>query len=88
MGKIKGILLNIRIFSRRTPDGKVECVKLRMETGAVTGTTIAVRCVLRTLVSLSLSVMVVIHEQEQIDLVQWLICAVKAAAVWQHLSHL
>ncbi|KAL3660752.1 hypothetical protein V7S43_014155 [Phytophthora oleae] len=37
MGEIKGLLLNIRIFSRMTPDGKVECVKLHMETGAVTG---------------------------------------------------
>ncbi|KAG6620920.1 P-type ATPase (P-ATPase) Superfamily [Phytophthora cinnamomi] len=33
MGEIKGLLLNIRIFSRMTPDGKVECVKLHMETG-------------------------------------------------------
>ncbi|POM74831.1 Cation-transporting ATPase, partial [Phytophthora palmivora] len=37
MGEIKRLLLNIRIFSRMTPDGKVECVKLHMETGAVTG---------------------------------------------------
>ncbi|KAE9327735.1 putative cation-transporting ATPase 13A3 [Phytophthora fragariae] len=37
MGEIKGLLLNIRIFSRMTPDGKVECVKLHMEMGAVTG---------------------------------------------------
>ncbi|TDH69884.1 hypothetical protein CCR75_008585 [Bremia lactucae] len=37
MGEIKGLLLNIRIFSRMTPDSKVECVKLHMETGAVTG---------------------------------------------------
>ncbi|CAH0519300.1 unnamed protein product [Peronospora belbahrii] len=36
-GEIKELLLNIRIFSRMTPDGKVECVKLHMETGAVTG---------------------------------------------------
>ncbi|CAI5741640.1 unnamed protein product [Hyaloperonospora brassicae] len=36
-GKIRDLLLNIRIFSRMTPDGKVECVKLHMETGAVTG---------------------------------------------------
>ncbi|ETL78750.1 hypothetical protein L917_20504 [Phytophthora nicotianae] len=37
MGEIKGLLLHIRIYSRMTPDGKVECVKLHMETGAVTG---------------------------------------------------
>ncbi|POM63871.1 P-type ATPase (P-ATPase) Superfamily [Phytophthora palmivora] len=37
MGEIKGLLLNICIFSRMTPDGKVECVKLHMETEAVTG---------------------------------------------------
>ncbi|CAI5700453.1 unnamed protein product [Peronospora effusa] len=37
MGDIKELLLKIRIFSRMTPDGKVECVKLHMETGAVTG---------------------------------------------------
>uniref|UniRef100_H3H4Q2 Cation-transporting P-type ATPase C-terminal domain-containing protein n=1 Tax=Phytophthora ramorum TaxID=164328 RepID=H3H4Q2_PHYRM len=37
MGEIKELLLHIRIFSRMTPDGKVECVKLHMETGAVTG---------------------------------------------------
>uniref|UniRef100_M4BQF0 P-type ATPase A domain-containing protein n=1 Tax=Hyaloperonospora arabidopsidis (strain Emoy2) TaxID=559515 RepID=M4BQF0_HYAAE len=36
-GEIGEMLLNIRIFSRMTPDGKVECVKLHMETGAVTG---------------------------------------------------
>ncbi|CEG45877.1 p-type atpase (p-atpase) superfamily [Plasmopara halstedii] len=36
-GEIRKVLLNIRIFSRMTPDGKVECVKLHMETGAVTG---------------------------------------------------
>ncbi|KAG2764160.1 Cation-transporting ATPase 13A2 [Phytophthora cactorum] len=37
MGEIKGLLLHIRIYSRMTPDGKVECVRLHMETGAVTG---------------------------------------------------
>ncbi|KAF4146278.1 haloacid dehalogenase-like hydrolase [Phytophthora infestans] len=37
MGEIKRLLLHIRIYSRMTPDGKVECVKLHMETGAVTG---------------------------------------------------
>ncbi|CAI5728956.1 unnamed protein product [Peronospora destructor] len=37
MGEIKELLLKIRIFSRMTPDGKVECVKLHMEMGAVTG---------------------------------------------------
>ncbi|KAI9918223.1 hypothetical protein PsorP6_011522 [Peronosclerospora sorghi] len=35
--EIKELLLHIRIFSRMTPDGKVECVKLHMETGAITG---------------------------------------------------
>ncbi|KAH7488978.1 Polyamine-transporting ATPase 13A2 [Phytophthora ramorum] len=34
MGEIKELLLHIRIFSRMTPDGKVECVKLHMETGS------------------------------------------------------
>ncbi|DAZ97714.1 TPA: hypothetical protein N0F65_009613 [Lagenidium giganteum] len=37
MDLIKSLLLNIRIFSRMTPQGKVDCVKLHMDTGAVTG---------------------------------------------------
>uniref|UniRef100_K3X7V9 Cation-transporting P-type ATPase N-terminal domain-containing protein n=1 Tax=Globisporangium ultimum (strain ATCC 200006 / CBS 805.95 / DAOM BR144) TaxID=431595 RepID=K3X7V9_GLOUD len=37
MGEIESLLLNIRIFSRMTPAGKVECVKLHMAAGAVTG---------------------------------------------------
>ncbi|KAG2763661.1 hypothetical protein JG687_00002421 [Phytophthora cactorum] len=37
MGDIQKILLKIRIFSRMTPQGKVDCVKLHMVTGSVTG---------------------------------------------------
>ncbi|RLN72762.1 hypothetical protein BBJ28_00006295 [Nothophytophthora sp. Chile5] len=37
MGDIHKILLKIRIFSRMTPQGKVECVKLHMASGSVTG---------------------------------------------------
>ncbi|DAZ96102.1 TPA: hypothetical protein N0F65_000650 [Lagenidium giganteum] len=37
VGEIKDLLLNIRIFSRMTPNGKVECVRLHMAAGAVTG---------------------------------------------------
>ncbi|TYZ68913.1 hypothetical protein PybrP1_012251, partial [[Pythium] brassicae (nom. inval.)] len=37
MGEMKTLLLHIRIFSRMTPAGKVECVKLHMAAGAVTG---------------------------------------------------
>ncbi|TMW57735.1 hypothetical protein Poli38472_014338 [Pythium oligandrum] len=37
IGKIESLLLNIRIFSRMTPAGKVSCVKLHMASGAVTG---------------------------------------------------
>ncbi|GAB9464811.1 hypothetical protein Gpo141_00002237 [Globisporangium polare] len=37
MGEIESLLLNIRIFSRMTPAGKVDCVKLHMAAGAVTG---------------------------------------------------
>lgn len=37
MGEIQYLLLHIRIFSRMTPGGKVECVKLHMAAGAVTG---------------------------------------------------
>jgi cation-transporting ATPase 13A3/4/5 len=37
IGELKKLLLNIRIFSRMTPSGKVECVKLHMTAGAVTG---------------------------------------------------
>ncbi|KAJ2359019.1 hypothetical protein IWW50_000275 [Coemansia erecta] len=35
-GSIRGLLLNIRIFARMTPQGKVQCVNLHMER-AVTG---------------------------------------------------
>ncbi|KAG2529214.1 hypothetical protein JM18_001728 [Phytophthora kernoviae] len=37
MRDIQKILLKIRIFSRMTPQGKVDCVKLHMATGSVTG---------------------------------------------------
>lgn len=37
MGEIQSLLLKIRIFSRMTPSGKVECVRLHMASGAVTG---------------------------------------------------
>eukprot|EP00644_Phytophthora_capsici_P011736 jgi/Phyca11/552998/estExt2_Genewise1Plus.C_PHYCAscaffold_500282 len=37
MGEIQQLLFHIRIFSRMTPDDKVECVKLHMDAGAVTG---------------------------------------------------
>jgi cation-transporting ATPase 13A3/4/5 len=37
MGDIELLLLHIRIFSRMTPGGKVECVKQHMAAGAVTG---------------------------------------------------
>jgi predicted P-type ATPase len=37
MGEITNLLLSIRIFSRMTPQGKVDCVKLHMAAGAVTG---------------------------------------------------
>jgi predicted P-type ATPase len=37
MGDIHKILLKTRIFSRMTPQGKVDCVKLHMATGSVTG---------------------------------------------------
>lgn len=37
MGDIHKILLKTRIFSRMTPQGKVDCVKLHMGTGSVTG---------------------------------------------------
>ncbi|TDH67821.1 hypothetical protein CCR75_006788 [Bremia lactucae] len=36
MKDMETILLQIRIFSRMTPQGKVDCVKLHMKTGAVT----------------------------------------------------
>lgn len=36
-GKMKELLLRIRIFSRMSPDGKVTCVKMHMDTGAITG---------------------------------------------------
>ncbi|TMW55571.1 hypothetical protein Poli38472_010453 [Pythium oligandrum] len=36
-GEIKELLLKIRIYSRMTPNGKIQCVQLHMETGAVTG---------------------------------------------------
>ncbi|TMW55563.1 hypothetical protein Poli38472_010445 [Pythium oligandrum] len=35
--EIKELLLKIRIYSRMTPNGKIQCVQLHMETGAVTG---------------------------------------------------
>ncbi|KAK1935781.1 putative cation-transporting ATPase 13A3 [Phytophthora citrophthora] len=37
MGEMQQHLFHIRIFSRMTPDDKVECVKMHMEAGAVTG---------------------------------------------------
>lgn len=37
MGDIHKIVLKIRIFSRMTPQGKVDCVKLHMTSGSVTG---------------------------------------------------
>jgi predicted P-type ATPase len=37
MGEIEQLLLKIRIFSRMTPAGKVECVRLHIASGAVTG---------------------------------------------------
>ncbi|TYZ64953.1 hypothetical protein PybrP1_010260 [[Pythium] brassicae (nom. inval.)] len=37
ISEMKELLLNVRIFSRMTPDGKIECVKLHMDAGAVTG---------------------------------------------------
>ncbi|KAE9357527.1 putative cation-transporting ATPase [Phytophthora rubi] len=37
MGDIHKILLKTRIFNRMTPQGKVDCVKLHMGTGSVTG---------------------------------------------------
>jgi magnesium-transporting ATPase (P-type) len=36
-GDMQELLLYTRIFSRMTPDGKVACVKMHMETGAITG---------------------------------------------------
>ncbi|KAE8999169.1 putative cation-transporting ATPase 13A3 [Phytophthora rubi] len=36
-GEMNQLLFHIRIFSRMTPDDKVECVKMHMEAGAVTG---------------------------------------------------
>ncbi|KAL3670651.1 hypothetical protein V7S43_003841 [Phytophthora oleae] len=37
VGEMEKLLLSVRIFSRMTPDNKVECVKMHMEAGAVTG---------------------------------------------------
>ncbi|KAG7380585.1 hypothetical protein PHYPSEUDO_007025 [Phytophthora pseudosyringae] len=37
VGEMATLLFNVRIFSRMTPDNKVECVKMHMEAGAVTG---------------------------------------------------
>lgn len=36
-GELKSLLFHVRIFSRMTPDGKVECVKLFMDADVVTG---------------------------------------------------
>jgi len=36
-GLMKEMLLKVRIFSRMTPDGKVQCVQMHMDTGAITG---------------------------------------------------
>ncbi|GMF09720.1 unnamed protein product [Phytophthora lilii] len=37
MGEMNHLLFHVRIFSRMTPDDKVDCVKMHMEAGAVTG---------------------------------------------------
>ncbi|KAG6972830.1 hypothetical protein JG688_00003797 [Phytophthora aleatoria] len=37
LGEMNQLLFHVRIFSRMTPDDKVECVKMHMEAGAVTG---------------------------------------------------
>ncbi|GMF34884.1 unnamed protein product [Phytophthora fragariaefolia] len=37
MGEMSQLLFHVRIFSRMTPDDKVDCVKMHMEAGAVTG---------------------------------------------------
>ncbi|RLN38432.1 hypothetical protein BBJ28_00002064 [Nothophytophthora sp. Chile5] len=37
IGEMQNLLFKVRIFSRMTPDGKVECVKMHMDAGAVTG---------------------------------------------------
>jgi predicted P-type ATPase len=37
LGEMNRLLFHVRIFSRMTPDDKVDCVKMHMEAGAVTG---------------------------------------------------
>ncbi|EGZ08658.1 hypothetical protein PHYSODRAFT_318641 [Phytophthora sojae] len=37
LGEMSHLLFHVRIFSRMTPDDKVDCVKMHMEAGAVTG---------------------------------------------------
>ncbi|KAG2774185.1 putative cation-transporting ATPase 13A3 [Phytophthora cactorum] len=37
LGEMNQLLFHVRIFSRMTPDDKVDCVKMHIEAGAVTG---------------------------------------------------